>query len=183
MSMDPMVENVCSYLGLPNEIRISYESLGLSKLFDWQAECLYQTNVAVGDNLIYCAPTSGGKTLVAEFIILKNAIANQKKALFVLPFVSLVAEKEKQFRRLLARYNRSIDKSQRIKVKAFYGDNSFHKSKPNERILICTIEKANSIINGLLSTVQIRTVGCIVIDEMHTLGDPQRGFLLEILVR
>ena len=49
-------------------------------------------------------------------------------------------------------------------------------------IAIATIEKANGIVNRLMEEGELGTVGCIVVDELHLLGDPSRGYLLELLL-
>lgn len=48
-----------------------------------QAECLNQPNVLDGANLVYCAPTSGGKSLVAEVLMLRRLLVTGKAALLV----------------------------------------------------------------------------------------------------
>ena len=65
------IENVIKRIQLPKEIQVTYESMGVTSLYQWQSECLFNTDVLNGKNLIYCAPTSGGKTLVAELILLR----------------------------------------------------------------------------------------------------------------
>lgn len=48
-----------------------------------QAECLNQAGVLDGSNLVYCAPTSGGKSLVAEVLMLRRLVVTGKAALLV----------------------------------------------------------------------------------------------------
>ena len=174
-------DETCQSLGIPDEIKRSYERRGLKNLYPWQVECLNETGALKGNNVVYCAPTGGGKTLVAELVLLKTACALRKKSIFVLPFVSLVLEKHQDIRRILNIYNRSKPKSERISIKSFHGESTFSR-RLHEDILICTIEKANSVVNALISRGQISQLGCIIIDEMHVLGDDSRGYHLEILV-
>jgi hypothetical protein len=51
--------------GLPR-IADAYARRGISDLYPWQAECFLHEGVLFGQNFLYSAPTSGGKTLIAE---------------------------------------------------------------------------------------------------------------------
>ncbi len=68
----------------------------------------------------------------------------------MLPFVSLVIEKEKHFKRMINIFNRGQPYDQRIKIRGFYGDQVIKSRSYKENILICTIEKANGILNSLI---------------------------------
>lgn len=79
---------------LPLSVVNEYRKKNVTEMFEWQCECLKNPKVLFeGSNLVYSAPTSAGKTLVSEILMIKNVVERKKKALFILPFVSVVREK------------------------------------------------------------------------------------------
>jgi hypothetical protein len=58
--------------GVPAGVAAAFAARGVRKIFPWQAAALSEG--ARGDNLVYCAPTSGGKSLVAEVLMLRRLL-------------------------------------------------------------------------------------------------------------
>ena len=143
-------------------------------MYQWQAECLTLPGVLQGRNLVFSAPTSAGKTFVAELLALKCVLESRKKVVVILPFVSIAHEK--------ANYMRSIFEPNGVKVGGFVGGQSPPGGLAGVDIAICTIEKANSLINRLLEEGRMSELGVVVVDELHMIGDSHRGYLLELLV-
>lgn len=65
--------------GLPQAVVQKYAEKKITTLFPWQVECLQTGKVLGGSNLIYSAPTSSGKTLVSELLMLKTVIEQKRK--------------------------------------------------------------------------------------------------------
>lgn len=161
--------------GLPIEITKKYEQKGITEMFDWQVKCLGNPKVLMECcNLVYSAPTSAGKTLVAELITIKTILERQKKVIIILPFVSIVREKMFYFQDILS--------SSGIRVEGFMGSQSPPGGLQAVHVAICTIEKANSLVNRLLDDGSISDLGAVIVDELHLLGDPHRGYILELLL-
>jgi DNA polymerase theta len=49
-------------------------------------------------------------------------------------------------------------------------------------LVLCTVEKAGQLINKIIETKQIEKVCTLVVDELHLIGDDQRGYLLELIL-
>ena len=168
--------NHLSNWGLPECVVDSYKDRGIRTMFPWQVECLTVDSGAVlaGANLVYSAPTSAGKTLVAELLMMKRVFETQKKALLILPFVSLA--REKMF------HLQSVLRDAGIRVEGFMGSQSPAGGLKTTDIAVATIEKANSLVNRLLEEGKLDNLACVVVDELHMLGDQSRGYLLELLL-
>uniref|UniRef100_A0A182W955 Helicase POLQ-like n=1 Tax=Anopheles minimus TaxID=112268 RepID=A0A182W955_9DIPT len=166
------------FFGLPNAVRrILRDFRGIEDLYDWQRECLALPAIQERRNLIYALPTSGGKTLVAEILMLREIICRLRNVLFIVPYVSLAQEKmialspfalELQF--LLEEYSGGK------------GQCPPRKRRKKNTIFVCTIEKALMLMDSLVEAGRANEIGLVVIDELHMIGEQRRGACLEMLI-
>ena len=170
-----------TFYELPIEVGNTFRKLrNIDKLYDWQDECLKLEclNVKNCTNLLYLAPTSGGKTLIAEITILKCLLMRKKNCIFIMPFVSIVQEKVLMMKEFAEHFDFYCEEYAGVK-----GRFPPIKRRGKCTLYICTIEKANSLINSLIETNRLASeIGLVVADEMHMIGDGGRGAIFEILL-
>ena len=119
-------------------------------------------------NVLVSAPTGSGKTLVAE-IAIKNALDHGYKAVYLTPLRSLAFEKYNSFKKVFKDY----------KVSLSVGD--YHAPEVGDAdVLIATYERMDSLLRHNSSWVE--DVGTVVVDEIHYVGDEERGPTLEVVV-
>ncbi|KAK8731519.1 hypothetical protein OTU49_007645 [Cherax quadricarinatus] len=162
------------FFGLPSKVaEVLKLHHGISELYEWQEECIKE---GYGSrNLLVSLPTSGGKTLVAEILMLRQLLLKQCDAIFILPYVSLVQEKVRD----LSPFGVELG----FLVEEYAGSRGTFPPKPRRKkrvIYVATIEKASGLVNALLETGRIEELGIVVVDEVHMLGDTGgRGATLE----
>ena len=159
------------------ELRKRYFEKGIKKLLNWQDECL-QLLKDSDQSLIFSAPTSAGKTMVAEMVIQKVVLKRKEKALFIVPMIATGEEKLTDFNNLFSR----LGSRERIKVEGYLGPRYSNSTLRKANIAVCTIEKANQLINRLIKEDRLHEIGVVVVDELHMLGDENRGYILELLL-
>ncbi|KAL8774737.1 MAG: hypothetical protein Q9209_000676 [Squamulea sp. 1 TL-2023] len=159
-SLNPLLNLSHSRYGLPEPLIQNLASLGIEYIYPWQSSCLLGRGLLTGEkNLVYTAPTGGGKSLVADVLMLKRILQNPRtKAILVLPYVALVQEKVSWLRRAVDGVNKDIEVSSQIpeakrckwpasrsvRVVGFFGGSKSRATWADVDIAVCTFEKASS---------------------------------------
>lgn len=155
-TLNPLLDLSHSAYGLPEELVHNFASLGIRSIYPWQSECLLRSGALAGEqNLVYTAPTGGGKSLVADILMLKKVIEHpKKKALLVLPYVALVQEKLRWLRKVvegvpkkppsrppqMSKWRKRGDEDN-VRVVGFFGGSKTRATWADMDIAVCTIEK------------------------------------------
>ncbi|GAD92522.1 DNA-directed DNA polymerase theta, putative [Paecilomyces variotii No. 5] len=201
-SQNALLSLRCPRYGLPAALVTNFEALGVNSIYPWQASCLLGRGHLSGEkNLIYTAPTGGGKSLVADVLMLKKIIENpSRKAILVLPYVALVQEKLRWLRRLVEGVSKNVaedddgdaemttgrrpwkQQQKAIRVTGFFGGSKTRATWSDTDIAVCTIEKANSLVNTAIEECKVDDLAVVVLDEIHMLDDESRGYLMELMI-
>jgi helicase len=127
-------------------------------------------------NVAISLPTSTGKTLLGEMMLMRDLGSEPGMVVYVAPYVALGS----QIRRVLRDH---FPKSVRITplIGGYTTEISLEPSKERE-VVIATPERLDSLLRS--SPDLAEHVRCVVIDEAHHLGSGERGVRLEgILTR
>ncbi|KAI0482823.1 P-loop containing nucleoside triphosphate hydrolase protein [Xylariaceae sp. FL0804] len=184
---------------LPERLVQNLNTLGIRDIYPWQKQCLLGPGLLSGTrNLVYTAPTGGGKSLVADILMLRRVLEDrQAKALLVLPYVALVQEKVRWLRNVVQDIKRLplVDETpeskarpwqkrpdeETIRVIGFFGGGKIRASWSDFDIAVCTFEKANMLINTAMDDGTIGNLKAVVLDELHMVDDDHRGYLIELI--
>ncbi|HEY7367515.1 MAG TPA: DEAD/DEAH box helicase [Nitrosopumilaceae archaeon] len=164
-----------SELNLSKQVTDFLKNEGYSELYPPQKDSI-DAGLLDGQNILVSAPTASGKTLIA-IIAMINYLSNKRgKVVYLSPLRALAAEKFSEFQKL-----ESLDFGKKIKVQISTGDyESVDAGLEKSDILILTNEKMDSIIRH--SPEWIEDIGLVIADEVHLIGDEDRGQTLEVVL-
>lgn len=127
-----------------------------------QVECA--KHLIDGKNVLFDAPTGIGKTSVAHFAINKNLIEG-KRTIYTVPIKALANDKYNEFIKIYGEKNVGI----------LTGDRKINGQAP---IVIQTTEIFNNQAQSMHLNDAMK-IGTVVYDEVHYLGDEERGMAWE----
>lgn len=119
-----------------------------------------------GRNLLVSAPTGSGKTLVGEYAA-HRALVSGGRCFYTTPVKALSNQKFRQFRERFGPEN----------VGLLTGDHSIDADAP---IVVMTTEVLRNMIYAVSPALQ--GLDCVVMDEIHYLGDRSRGVVWEEII-
>ena len=129
-----------------------------------------------GKSILVSAPTASGKTLIAILAIIKHLSEKRGKIVYLSPLKALASEKFNEFKKL-----GSVDLAKNMKIQISTGDFDISdKSLGQNDVLVLTNEKMDSIIRQ--GAEWIDQISLVIADEVHLLGDDDRGPTLEIVL-
>ena len=157
-----------------SSIRTLLSHLGYSSLYPPQEMALKQ-GILEGKSLLMTTPTASGKTLIAMMAIYK-ALKKNRKAVYLTPLRALASEKYDDMKVL-----ENLDFGRKIKVMAATGDyDSPGKELAAADVIVLTNEKMDTLFRH--NADWLDDIGLFVSDEVHLIGDRERGATLEMML-
>ena len=163
--------------GLSPEIITCIQNSGISQLREDQLSAL-KKGLLLKRSFLIATPSGSGKTLTAEIAAIHTILKYQGKSLFLVPLRALAYEKFLYFQEVYS--------SLGVKVRLAVGDQELpQKELQQADLLIMTYEKFDAFLRSARSTPEfnwIYSIQTVIIDEIHVLGEQNRGPRLENLI-
>jgi len=151
-------------------------SLGYDSLYPPQEKAI-AAGILDGKSVLVTTPTASGKTLVAMMAIAKT-LQKGKKAVYLTPLRALASEKAQDLRAL---EGIDLGTGRRPKVTVSTGDyDSAGKDLAFSDVIVLTNEKMDTLFRH--GVEWLGDVGLFVSDEVHLIGDRERGPTLEMML-
>jgi helicase len=171
--MSLRIDHLVAY-GLSGNAIAQWKSRHIDELLPLQEEALVRCGLLNGKNLLVSAPTSSGKTLIAEIAALRH-LESRRRAVYLVPTRSLAEEKYRTFRDQFGPLGIRVAISTRERPDA---DRTVVEGRYD--LLVAVYEKMKAYL--VVRPQILRDVALIVVDEVQMIGEPDRGATLDILL-
>ncbi len=164
---------ITKYIPDKRILRVLFENK-IFQLREIQKEAI-QKGLFFQKSFLVCAPSGSGKTLIGEICAINNIFQGLGKSIYLVPFKALATEKYFHFKKSYSRYN--------LKVEISIGDYDVDDAKLEKAdIIVTTYEKMDSLLRNFYDKEWIYEISTIIIDEIHIIGESDRGPRLESLI-
>ena len=163
-----------SAFGVPQPVLDAW-SARFSTLNSLQLSAVNDYRVLDGQPLLVVAPTTSGKTFVGEMAAAR-AIADGRKAVFLLPFKALANEKFEEFEEL---YGQRLG-LRVLRCTGDYADQTEPFVKGQYDVALLTYEMFLGL--SVAMPTLLYKIGLVVLDEAQFVTDPTRGIGVELLL-
>ncbi|KYN95985.1 putative DEAD/DEAH box helicase [Plasmodium gaboni] len=169
LPLTPLSTNI---LNVPNYIKFfSF------KYFNPIQTQMFHATFHTDENILLGAPTGSGKTVIGELCILRNLLrCEDQKSVYICPMKAIVNERYKSWKpKFKSLFNKNV-----IELTGDKNENKENIAESN--IIICTPEKLDVITRNWKNKKFVKNMNLIIFDEIHLLGQENRGGVIEILV-
>ncbi|WP_128476736.1 DEAD/DEAH box helicase [Halorussus pelagicus] len=133
-----------------------------------------QNGLLDGEDQLVVSATATGKTLVGEMTGIDRVLNGEGKMLFLVPLVALANQKHEDFE---DEYGDLVDVTIRVGASRVRDDG--HAFDPSADVIVGTYE---GVDHALRTGRDLGDIGTVVIDEVHTLKEQDRGHRLDGLI-
>jgi helicase len=133
-----------------------------------------ESGLLEGEDQLVVSATATGKTLIGEIAGVDRALRGDGSLLFLVPLVALANQTYRDFQ---SDYGDLVDVTLRVGGSRIGGGSE--RFDPSADVIVGTYE---GIDHALRTGRDLGTVGTVVIDEVHTLGEEERGHRLDGMI-
>ncbi|MBN1899861.1 DEAD/DEAH box helicase, partial [Candidatus Sumerlaeota bacterium] len=160
--------------GISRRVISLWKRDGVNALLPLQEEAVARTGVLQNKSLIVFAPTSSGKTFIAEIAALKH-LESSRAVIYLVPTKALAEEKFRRFNRLYGPLGYRILAATRERPET---DAPVLLGRFD--LLVAVYEKMKSYLVQKPSLLS--RAGLVIADEIQMLGEAERGGVADILI-
>jgi helicase len=165
---------------IPNNFKTLLKTLKILTLLPIQAISIERGLLKDQKSQLVMAPTSAGKTLIGELAGISRILKDKRKMLYLVPIRALANLRTEEFKNKYKKLN--------LKIVKKIGESILEKKEvedseelENADIIIATYEAIDHILRSGNKN-NLGSIGTIIVDEIQTLSDQERGYILDGLI-